>query len=93
MEDAFVVYMDEDSVAFTEDGRVSVLDAIGMVIDSGSATVIWEQMKKDHPDILDHCQEHAFREQGTVSVIDKEGWEKIWIILSQYFFDASPARG
>jgi len=91
MEDAFVVYMDEDSLAFTEDGRVSVLDAIGMVLDSGSAIGVWEKMKQDHPEVLDHCQEHAFREQGMVSVTDKEGWEKIWMFLSDYFFEASPA--
>jgi hypothetical protein len=90
MEEAFVVYLDEDPVTFTDDGRVSVLDAIRMVLDSSSAPAVWEKMKKEHPDILHHCQDRAFEEQGTVSVIDKEGWEKIWMILPEYFFDSAP---
>ena len=89
MEEAFLVYMDESPVAFTEDGRVSVLDAIRMVLDSGSAPVLWEKMKKEHPEILHHCEDHTFREQGTVSVIDKEGWEKIWTLLPEYFFETA----
>jgi hypothetical protein len=91
MEEAFVVYMDDDPVTFTEDGRVSVLDAIRMVLDSGSAPDLWEKIKVEHPDILNHCEEHAFREQGTVSVIDKEGWEKIWMILPEYLFEMTLA--
>ena len=91
MDEAFVVYLDEDPVTFTEDGRVSVLDAIRTVSDSGSAPHLWEKMKVDHPDILSHCEEYAFREQGTVSVIDKEGWEKIWMLLPEYVFDTISA--
>jgi hypothetical protein len=93
MDEAFVVYMDEDAVAFTEDGRVSVIDAIRLVLDSGSAPAVWEKMKKEHPEILPHCKDHAFRAQGTVMVIDKEGWEKIWMLLPEYFFDTASARG
>ena len=90
MEEAFIVYMDEDPVTFTEDGRVSVLDAIRMVLDSGSALDLWEKMKLEHPDILDHCEDFPFREQGTVPVIDKDGWEKIWMLLPEYLFDLTP---
>lgn len=93
MEEAFWVYMDENPVAFTEDGRVAVLDAIRMVLDSDNAPVVWEKMKEEHPEILHHCKDHAFREQGTVSVIDKEGWEKIWMMLPEYFLFAVQAAG
>jgi hypothetical protein len=87
MEEAFVVYMDEDPVIFTEDGRVSVVDAIRMVLDSGSAPGVWERMQTDHPDLMAHCEDYSFRDQGTVPVIDKQGWEKIWLLLPQYLFD------
>ena len=90
MEEAFVVYMDEDPVTFTEDGRVSVIDAIRMVLDLGNAPDLWERMKTEHPGILDHCEDFPFREQGTVPVIDKEGWEKIWMLLPEYLFDLTP---
>ena len=50
-------------------------------------------MKKEHPEILHHCEDHTFREQGTVSVIDKEGWEKIWMLLPEYFSDAAQMNG
>ena len=59
MEEAFTVYMDENPLAFTEDGRVAVLDAIRMVLDSDSAPVVWEKMKEEHPEILRHCQDRA----------------------------------
>jgi len=90
MEEAFVVYMDEDPVIFTQDGRVSVVDAIRMVLDTGTAPDLWARMKAEHPDILDHCEEFAFREQGTVSVIDQLGWEKIWMLLPEYLFEMNP---
>lgn len=92
MEEALVIYMDEDPVVFTEDGRVSVLDAIRMVLGSGRAPDLWERMKEEHPDILNHCKTHAFKEEGTLCVIDKEGWEKLWMLLPGYLFDATPAR-
>jgi hypothetical protein len=91
MEEAFMVYMGGDPVAFTEDGRVSVIDAIGVVLDSGSAPAVWEKIRKEHPEILPHCRDHAFKDQGTVLVIDKDGWEKIWMLLPEYFFDAASA--
>jgi hypothetical protein len=84
MEEAIVVYMDEAPVTFTQDGRVSVLDAIRMVMDSGNAGPVWEKIKTDHPDILAHCEHYSFREQGTVSVIDKDGWDRIWMLLPEY---------
>jgi len=90
MEETFVVYMDEDPLTFTEDGRVSVLDAIRMVLDSGSVLDLWERMKSEHPDLLDHCENFPFREQGTVAVIDKDGWEKIWMLLPEYLLDLTP---
>jgi hypothetical protein len=89
MEEAFVVYMDDDPVAFTEDGRVSVLDAIRMVMNSESAAAVWEKLKREHPDILDHCEDFSFRDQGLVSVIDKDGWEKIWMLLPEYLFEVT----
>jgi hypothetical protein len=93
MEDAFIVYMDEDPLSFTNDGSVSVLDAIGMLMDTGSAAAVWERMKTEHPEVLDHCREHAFEDQGTVTVTSKDGWEIIWMILAGYFFDMSLDRG
>lgn len=92
MQEAFVVYMDEDPVTFTEDGRVSVLDAIQMLLGSGSALDLWEKMKSEHPDILTHCEDFPFRGQGTVAVIDKDGWEKIWMLLPEYLFEMTPPQ-
>lgn len=93
MEEAILVYMDNDPVAFTQDGRVSVLDAIRMVVNSENAQTVWEKLKKEHPDIVDHCEDFSFREQGTVSVIDKDGWEKIWMLLPEYLFDIYMTHG
>jgi hypothetical protein len=91
MEKAIVVYLNEDPVIFTEDGRVSVLDAIRLVLEVGSPYTVWERLKSENPDILDHCEEYAFKEEGKVPVIDKEGWEKIWMLLPGYLLDMPAA--
>jgi hypothetical protein len=92
MEEAIAVFMDEDCLNFTEDGRVSVVDALSLVLDSDSAPDLWEKMKAEHPDILAHCEERIFRDQGAVFVIDKEGWEKIWMLLSKHLFSMALAH-
>jgi hypothetical protein len=69
---------------------VSVIDAITAVAGSDESPAIWENIKSDHPQILEHCQRHAFQGSQSIAVIDSEGWEKIWEVLPDYIFPVDP---
>jgi len=84
MDQALTITLDNDSVRFTPDGKVSVVDAIKMVTGSDNPWSIWENLTAEHPDLLTHCKEHASQNEGVVPVLDSEGWEKIWMMLLDY---------
>ena len=86
MEEALTIMMDDDPVRFTEDGKVSVIDAIKAITDSDQPHEIWEKLKRDNPELLDYCESHSEVESGDVAFIDHEGWEKIWLLMTEYLF-------
>lgn len=90
MEEALTLSFGDDLIRFTPDGRVSVMDAIEAVIDPVHASMIWKNLKSDHPEILGYCEEYPFQEGGAVLVTGSEGWEKIWMLLPYYIFHGDP---
>ena len=90
MEAAFRITLDNDPIMFTQDGRVSVIDAIRAVSSSNHPCVIWEDLKNRYPEILDHCEDHSFTE-GPAPVVDSEGWDKLWNVLFDYLLDQNLA--
>ena len=84
MDQALTITLDNDSVRFTPDGKVSVVDAIKMVTGSDNPWSIWENLKAEHRDLLTDCEEHASQNEGAVPVVGGEGWEKIWMMLLDY---------
>ncbi|RPI79549.1 MAG: hypothetical protein EHM45_02510 [Desulfobacteraceae bacterium] len=84
MEQTTTIHFDDEPVRFTPDGKVAVLDAIRMLYCVEESQTIWERMKTEYPDILNHCEDYSFNSEGAAAVIDKEGWNKIWTILPQY---------
>jgi hypothetical protein len=40
-------------------------------------------LKEEHPEILDHCEERQFQEEGATQVADAQGWE----IIGMFLFD------
>jgi hypothetical protein len=87
---SIIIDIDEAPVRFTPEGKVSVVDAIGAVAGSDDSPAIWENIKSEHPQILEHCDQHAFQGTRSVAVVDSEGWEKIWEILPYYIFPLDP---
>lgn len=81
------VNLDDASVRFTPDGRISVLDAIRALTFSNSPELIWEDLKRGHPEIVKHSRDHAFREGGSSPVLDSEGWDMIWALLFEHVVD------
>ena len=87
MNQALILNLDNEPVRFTPDGKVSVLDAIRAVSNSNHPLSLWENLKKEHPEILLHCEDYSFQKEGPAPVVDSEGWQRIWILLPDYFSD------
>jgi len=49
--------------------------------------VIWEKLKKEHPEILSHCECESIGQEGSVTVVNSKGWEMIWLLLLEYLLD------
>lgn len=92
METFFLVTFGGDSVRFTPDGKVSVLDAIGALIHSESPGSLWDDVKKKHPEIVSHCGSYSFQEGHSLPVLDSEGWNMLWTLLVEYLGESVLAR-
>ena len=87
MEEALVIALDNETVRFTPDGRVSVIDAIRAVSNSNRPWEIWERLKTQQPEILIHCEDYSFLTGVSAPVVDSEGLEKILVLLQDYLLD------
>jgi hypothetical protein len=84
MGQTMVFTLNNQSVRFTPDGKVSVVDAIRIVTNSNSPGAIWDTIKAEHPEVLMHCEDYLFQIEGPISVVNSEGWETIWMLLPNY---------
>jgi hypothetical protein len=84
MEQILTVHFDDDAIRFTPEGKVSVLDAIKALTQSGQPGHVWESLKDKHPEILAHCDYYRFQQRQWLPVMDKEGWEMLWMLLIDY---------
>ncbi len=87
MERLVTVSLDEENVRFTSDGRMSVLDAIRALTLSESPERIWKDLKDKHPKLLDHCEDREVLHVGLLTVVDGEGWDKMWTHLIAYIVE------
>jgi hypothetical protein len=92
MQQPLVVQFDDDPIRFTPEGKVSVLDGIKTLTHSEHPEHLWESLKKEHPEILDHCENYHFQEGQCLPVIDKEGWGMLWILLIDHLRNAAFSR-
>jgi hypothetical protein len=79
-----IMALDNVAVRVTLEGKISVIDAIKAVSGSDHPWTVWERMKAEHPDILDHCEDYAFPTEDSVPVVDSEGLQKILMVLLEY---------
>jgi hypothetical protein len=87
MENSITIDMADEPVRFTLDGKVFVEDAIRMIIPDDEFDVLWERLKKDHPDVLDHCEDIPVHEGETMTITDTRGWGIIMNALQKYLFN------
>jgi len=92
MQRPVIVDLDDRSMRFTPDGRVTVVDAIGAVGDVRSPNAIWEHLKEAHPEILTYCEDYTFEDDAPVAVINSEGWERVRLLLPDYLPDVDSVR-
>ena len=89
MEQNLVVHFDNEPVRFTPDGKVSVLDAIGVLVQSECPEYLWDDVKRKHPEITQCCASYAFQNGQSLPVIDTEGWNVLWVVLMDYLGDSA----
>jgi len=89
MEQTLVVQFDDDPIRFTPEGKVFVLDAIKALTQSEHPKDLWESLKQKYPEILVHCENRCFQRGQRLQVIDKEGWEMLWILLIDHLGNAA----
>ena len=87
VEQSLVVHFGGDPVRFTSDGKVSVLDAIGALVNSECPGYLWDEIKKKHPEIMSYCGSYSFQNGHYLPVVDNEGWNMLWTILMDYLGD------
>jgi len=85
----FILSLDENSVRFTPNGEIAVIDAIKALSASDTAEQIWKTLTDENPEILSHCKHFHFPQSKSVMVIDSQGWEQIETLLFDYILDQS----
>jgi hypothetical protein len=84
MEQILTVRFDDDAIRFTPEGKVSVLDTIKALTQSGQPGRVWKSLKEEHPEILPYCEYYRFQPGQCLPVMDKEGLEILWMLLIDY---------
>jgi len=82
----FQVEFNGVSILSTADGKMSVLDAIDAITESGCSQNLWKRLASDHPEVLRYCEAYSFQQGEKKLVVGSQGWEKIFMLLPEYFF-------
>ena len=83
----YTIRMEGQSVRFTPEGDVAVVDAIQALSGSDRAGFIWQNLRKSHPNLDSRCHDYSFRKNAATEVVDNEGWEQIEEALIDYIID------
>jgi hypothetical protein len=85
-----VLSLEENSVRFTPNGEMAVIDAIRALSGSDTAEDLWKKLKDKNPEILSHCRQFFFAKTKSVMVVDSQGWEQIETLLFDLILDQNP---
>lgn len=91
MEDHVTLQLEDDAVRFTPDGRIAVVDAIGALTQAGCPVCIWEDLKRDNPQLEELYGDYTFPEQDNVPVADSQSWVIIQTLLLDHLIDSGSA--
>jgi hypothetical protein len=81
MNEPVTLEIDADTVRFTPDGKVAVIDAIGALSEADCPKCIWNDLKRSHPKISDWYTDYSFPEEENVPVASSRCWDRIQDLL------------
>jgi len=86
MSDCFQLVLDGDTISFTPDGRIHVLDAIGALSgsDKERSQGIWKALKTQNSELDGCCRKHRFAGGDISPAANPEEWEVIEKMLFQH---------
>jgi len=76
-----------ENVRFTEDGKISVIDAIAVLSEDDCPASIWEKLIQENPQLGAVLEEYSFSDGESAIVTDGESWEIIEILLLNYLIN------
>jgi hypothetical protein len=90
MKEWVTLELEDDTVRFTPDGRIAVIDAIGALSETDCPVCVWEDLKRRHPRVADLCVNYAFLEieDEDVPVADSRSWMVIQSLLLDHLIDS-----
>jgi hypothetical protein len=87
MDKPIQLILGDDAVNFTEDGKVSVLDAISALSDTDCVACIWDEIKSKNPQLREYYQERRIQGGHKEPVVDSKGWEILQELLFDYMLE------
>lgn len=88
MEEWVTLELEDDTVRFTPDGRIAVIDAIGALSETDCPVCLWEDLKRSHPRVAELCGNYAFPEDEDIPVADGRSWMIIQSLLLDHLIDS-----
>jgi hypothetical protein len=83
MDKTVTLEMDGDSIRFTEDGKMAVIDAIAFLTSDERPACILEKLKQKNPNLETSLETFTIGGEP-VAVADSRNWEIIEILLLEY---------
>jgi hypothetical protein len=81
------LFIDDDTVRFTPDGKVAVVDAIGALSENDCPQCLWTDLKRRHPGIKRWCRDYHFTEGEKVTVAGSRDWMRIQELLLDHLLE------
>ena len=88
MEDYVTLQLEDDAIRFTPDGRIAVVDAIGALSQADCPVCIWEDLKRNNPELNEMHADYTFPEEEAVPVVDSRSWVIIQTLLLDHLMDS-----
>ena len=89
MYDQVSLTIEGDTIRFTPDGRLAVVDAIAALSEDKCPSCVWEILRRNNPQLEHILENYSFGEGDPVDVADSGGWEVIQGLLLDYLTGGS----
>ena len=86
MDKMITLEMDGESIRFTEDGKMAVIDAISVLSSDESPACILEKLKQKNPKLETDLETLTYKGES-VAVADSQSWEIIQTLLLEYLIN------